>query len=166
MAIIVVFPSLSYLNSISGNWCELGWVLEEFSTSLFWGTLGFGVKTKDRNRFFVIKHKCEQTLTSITLNWSNTVSIFASCCGCTHTSHLCNGSASRTEAVWPDLPGSYWFASILDNDDALLPVQLQKQQNASQQHFNRLCEVIRNPPTPNRQSALLNTRKWSNSNPL
>lgn len=141
---LIVFPSLSLLNSISGNCCEIGWLLEEFSTSLSSGTPGLCANVPVLVFF---KHECEQTLTSTTLN-----SLITTIKHCLHLWLLLwKGSASGTWAIWPDLPvpGSYWFASILDNDDAILPVQLQKQQNASHQHFYQLCEVIREPPTPN-----------------
>lgn len=173
---LVVFPSLSLLNSISGNCCELGWLLEEFSTSLSSGTPGLGANIPVHVSFFLSMNvsRLWLPLLSTVTSWaSNAVSIFDSCCGCTHTFHLCKGSASRTSALWPDrpVPGSYWLAPILDNNDAILLVQLQEQQNASHQHFYQLCEVSGNRQrltttlfvNPNFSEHQM---KWRNYNPL
>lgn len=99
---LIVFPSLSLLNSISGNCCEIGWLLEEFSTSLSSGTPGLCANVPVLVFF---KHECEQTLTSTTLN-----SLITTIKHCLHLWLLLwKGSASGTWAIWPDLPvpGSY-----------------------------------------------------------
>lgn len=64
----------------------------------------------------------------------------------------------QSDLTWPS------FASILDNDEAILPVQLQKQQNASHQHFYQLCQVIRELPTPNHNTVCQPKSFWTPEN--